>query len=62
MQGTVLLLHTEPARSIRGVRMFINTGGKLVPKDLKDLIWDTGGDWNVLLDPEHMFDHRDFDR
>ena len=41
--------------------MLVNACCKLLPKDLNDLVEDTSGDRDVLLDPGDMFNNRNLD-
>lgn len=58
----VLLHDTEPTRSIRGIRRFVDSGGDLPLDHRADFVVDAGGNRDILLHPRRVRDDGEFDR
>jgi len=61
LESAALLLYTEEAGPVGGVRGLVDTCSELVFEDLDDVVEDPIGDQDVLVDPRDMLDGWDLD-
>ena len=61
-QGTALLFNTEPAGAVGGIRVFIHSCCELLFDEPDDFLEDSWGNWEVLVHPQNVLNHWDFNR